>query len=244
MTDAEEEKKRDFLSARGKLAASLAGKTLDDALSAAERLPAHQAVRALLSSLCHPEPLVKWRAVSALGMVAARVAGKEMEKGRTVMRRLMWSLNEESGGFGWGAPEAMAEIMAVHEGLAEEYAPILISYLRPGACRLDHPALQRGLLWGICRLARTRTDLLEQWGAPALLLPYLDSPDPETRGLAAHALGILGVAAAKKQIAALKDDPASILVYDRGELLATTVGKEAAAAIAALPGEISATAAK
>jgi hypothetical protein len=234
MTDTEEEKRGDFLSRRRKLIASLAGNTLDDALRAAARLPAHQAIRSLFSALCHAEPQVKWHAVSALGMVAARVAEREMEKGRTVMRRLMWNLNEESGGLGWGAPETMAEIMAVHEGLAEEYAPILVSYLRPGISRLDHPALQRGLLWGVGRLAGTRPRILEQLGAPALLPPYLDLPDPETRGLAARALGILRVTEAKKRLAALKDDPAPFPVYDGGELRTTTVGREAAKAVASL----------
>jgi len=36
----------------------------------------------------------------------------------------MWSLNDESGGIGWGAPEAMGAIMARHTGLADEYANI------------------------------------------------------------------------------------------------------------------------
>jgi len=40
------------------------------------------------------------------------------------MRRLMWNLNDESGGIGWGNPEAMGEILACHEALANEYAPI------------------------------------------------------------------------------------------------------------------------
>ena len=55
-----------------------------------------------------------------MGAVVAHLAEKDMESARVVMRRLMCSLNDESGGIGWGAPEAMGEIIASHEGLASE----------------------------------------------------------------------------------------------------------------------------
>jgi len=47
-------------------------------------------------------------------MVISNLTEKEMESARVIMRRLMWSLNDESGDIGWGAPEAMAEIIACH----------------------------------------------------------------------------------------------------------------------------------
>jgi hypothetical protein len=46
-----------------------------------------------------------------MGEVMAHLADKDMESARVIMRRLMWSLNDESGGIGWGAPEAMGEIV-------------------------------------------------------------------------------------------------------------------------------------
>ncbi len=46
------------------------------------------------------------------------------------MHRLMWSLNDESGSIGWGVPEAVAEIMANHDGAAEKYAYILVCLRR------------------------------------------------------------------------------------------------------------------
>eukprot|EP00362_Geleiidae_sp_MMETSP1317_P000447 CAMPEP_0201284794 /NCGR_PEP_ID=MMETSP1317-20130820/84991_1 /ASSEMBLY_ACC=CAM_ASM_000770 /TAXON_ID=187299 /ORGANISM="Undescribed Undescribed, Strain Undescribed" /LENGTH=71 /DNA_ID=CAMNT_0047606373 /DNA_START=1077 /DNA_END=1289 /DNA_ORIENTATION=- len=53
-----------------------------------------------------------------------------MEEARIVMRRMLWSMNDESGGIGWGVPEAMAEVMTCNKGLAEEYIHMLISYMR------------------------------------------------------------------------------------------------------------------
>ena len=114
----------------------------------------------LISLFCSKDPLVKGKAISVLGVVAGQMADREPESGRVIMRRLMWSLNDESGGIGWGAPEAMGEIMAGCEFLAVEYHKILSSYVTSGANFLDIPALQRGALWGILRLASVRPRLL------------------------------------------------------------------------------------
>jgi hypothetical protein len=69
------------------------------------RLPGRQVINPLFSFLCHSDQKVKWRAVTAMGVVVSDLAKKDMESARIIMRRLMWSLNDESGGIGWGAPE-------------------------------------------------------------------------------------------------------------------------------------------
>ena len=52
---------------------------------------------------------VRSRAIASMGQVVATLANDNMESARIIMRRLMWSLNDESGGIGWGAPEAMGQ---------------------------------------------------------------------------------------------------------------------------------------
>ncbi|MBI9086155.1 MAG: HEAT repeat domain-containing protein [Desulfobacterales bacterium] len=140
-------------------------------------------VNPLISFFLNPDPLVRWRAITAMGVVVAALAEKDMESARVVMRRLTWSLNDESGGIGWGAPEAMGEIMAQSEPIADEYARILISYIDPRGNYLEHEGLQRGVLWGIGRLARNQPCHAKP-SAP-FLAPYLASSDPHLRGLAA-----------------------------------------------------------
>ncbi len=122
---------------------------------------ARQVVNPLFSFLCSNDELLKARAVTAMGIVVSWLADHEMESARIVMRRLMWSLNDESGGIGWGAPEAMGEIMARHDKLADEYHKILISYSRPGNNFIEHESLQESVLWGIARLAQARPDLVK-----------------------------------------------------------------------------------
>ena len=216
------------------LLACLAGEPLAAVLDGIRQWPPRRAVSPLIGCLFNEDDRIRWHAVSALGAVVASLAETDGEAARTVMRRLMWSLNDESGSIGWGAPEALAEIMACHRGLAEGYGRILVAYMRRDGCYLELSALQRGLMWGLGRLAGTVPGLLVEWGAPACLLPYLDSEDPAVRGLAARALGLLRVDAAKGRLAALKNDPAEILFYDRGELGNVSVGELAGAAVGLL----------
>jgi HEAT repeat protein len=200
-------------------------------LTAMGQWPPRSVVSPLVGCLCLGEPRIRWHAVSALGAIVAVIAEEDLEAARAIVRRLIWNLNDESGGVGWGAPEALAEILARHEGLAGEYGHLLVSYMRPGASFLELPALQRGLMWGMGRVAQVRPGLLSPTEAPALLLPYLDAPDPEVRGLAARALGLLGAEAARERLLALGSDGAALLLYDRGKLETVTVGELAAAAL-------------
>ncbi len=222
------------MTSRNRVIPLLSGEPIEAVLAAVRLLPPRRIFSSLIAALYHTDDRIKWHAVSALGVVTAQLAGEDREAARCVMRRLMWSLNDESGSVGWGAPEALAEIMANHEGLAAEYAYILTACMREDGFCLELPALQRGLLWGIGRLAGTSPDLLRSGGAPALLLPYLAGEDPEVRGLAARALGILEAVGARGKIASLKDDPAELRLYDRGEFHTTTVGRLAGEALARL----------
>jgi hypothetical protein len=159
-----------------------------------------------------------------MGHLTADLAGENMEEARQWMRRLMWSLNDESGSIGWGAPEAMAEIMARHERLAEEYAHMLVSYMRQDGNYLEHPQLQRGLLRGIGRLAAARPDLMKRHGAGLYLLPYLQSDDRIVQGLAAWCAGVLAVGEARPLLEALTDDETEIVLYREGSPVRSTAG--------------------
>ena len=103
----------------------------DAALEEMVRLPHGSVINALFSFIQDGDPRVKWPAVRCFGAVVSRLADQDLESARVVMRRLMWSLNDESGGIGWGCPESMAEAMVQNEGLADEYACILVSYIQP-----------------------------------------------------------------------------------------------------------------
>jgi hypothetical protein len=144
-------------------------------------------------------------------VVVAALAEIDMESARVVMRRCMWNLNDESGGIGWGSPEAMGDTMARHQQMAKEYAHILTSYIMPHGNFLEHEILQRGVLWGLARLADVEPERVLEAGP--FLVPFLDSRDPLHRGLALMISGAIRNRTALIQIKRLTDDKTQIMIY-------------------------------
>lgn len=226
-------KKRGVRGLREKVLKLLRAEDFDDSLDTLLILPGRQVINPLLSLLCHHDQYVKWRAVTAIGQVVAHIAKDNLESARVIMRRLMWMLNDESGGIGWGAPEAMAEIMACHEGLAWEYTNILISYMEEEAGFLEYEALQRGVVWGIGRLAQARLHVLRSKDADRYLQHYLNSSDATVRGLAAWALGLIGAKNVQEKIEGLVADHAEIELYCDRKLVTRRVSDLAREALTA-----------
>ena len=173
-------------------------------------IPIQKVLRQLFAALCSEEEEIKWHAVSIIGVKVAGLAETDMEGARDILRRMIWLLNEESGGIGWGMPEAMGEVLARNENLAREFAPILISYIRPDGNFLEFELLQRGVLWGIGRLAEVQPQRIQCLGAEGYLQPFLNSSNSSVRGLAAWVLGLIG---GEESIAHLKN-----LLQDRAEI--------------------------
>jgi hypothetical protein len=213
-----------------KIQALLGQQDVESALTTLCQLPARGVISPLFSFFYSMDELVKWRAVTAVGAVVSGLAQTDRESARIVMRRLIWNLNDESGGIGWGSPEAMGEIMARHAGLAEEYAHILVSYARKGGNYIEHESLQRGVLWGLGRLAQAYPNLLK--AAEALFPPYLDSADPTVRGLAAKLCGILRLNSARESLERLKNDKTPIRLFCNGVISTYQINRIAADALA------------
>jgi len=184
---------------------------LDQVLDELCRLPARQVINSLFSVLCSSDEQMKWRAVTAMGAVVANLADEDIESARVIVRRLMWQLNDESGGIGWGAPEAIGEILACHEGLAREYANILTSYIKEDGNFLEYEPLQRGAMWGVARLAQVRPNLVQD--TKSYLIQRLESSDATVKGLAALTLGLLGAGEARLQLEDLSGDDTEVHLY-------------------------------
>ncbi|MDL2209448.1 HEAT repeat domain-containing protein [Desulfovibrio sp. OttesenSCG-928-O18] len=136
--------------------------------------------------------LLKWRAVIALGRVVAGLAASNMEEARTVMRRCMWHMNEDSGNMGWGVAEAMGEILAASPALAAGYGKVVLSYLRNTGFAdnyIDHAVLRRGAYWAVGRFAPLYGEFRPE--ATELLEQGLADEDAQSRGIAAWGVGKL-----------------------------------------------------
>jgi hypothetical protein len=175
----------------------------------------------MISLLCRGDEMIRWRSITALGHVVSQMSSLDFEAARVVMRRLMWHLNDESGGIGWGAPEAMAEIMARDPQLADVYAGILVSYIDPEGNFLEHPGLQRGVLWGIGRLGHIGA----HWvlSAAALIPPFFSASDPFLRGLAVWAGAALNLEALWQKIRFLANDTAKFDFFLENQMITLSV---------------------
>ena len=202
-------------------------------LPAFDQMAERQAVNPLFSFFYDPNITIRWHAITAFGRIVSNLADKDMEAARVIMRRLLWNLNDESGGIGWGSPEAMGETMALHAGLADQYSHLLIAYVNPQGNFLEHEVLQRGLLWGLGRLAHVRPERLHD--VIPYLQPFLESPDPFHRGHAAWAIGALQDLSAKPLLEKRMHDDAVFLLYRDLRLQKVTISKLAKNALTAIP---------
>ncbi len=204
-----------------------------------DALPARRLIGPLFSLLLDPSEAVRWHAVEAFGRTVARMAENDgLEPARVVLRQCLWRLNEESGGVGWGVPEALGETLARHRRLATEFHRVLASYVREEergeGNSLDHVPLRRGVYWALGRLAQVHPDLLA--AETPTLLAGLTEADGACRGLAAWTLGLLKAQDAAPGLRALQSDGAEVTFFRGGEVVQTTAGALAREALECLAG--------
>lgn len=187
-----------------------------NALRAWAAADAH-AIRTLFAALFELDPRLRWRAIEALGHVAAELATSDPNRIRDWIRRILWNMMEESGGLMWHGPEAIGEVLARVPVLASEYVGPL------GSFRMEEP-FEAGTYTALARLAEVAPASVRR--IAEALVPGLTDPDPRIRAHAALALGRVGHAPAVSAVRALVSDPDPVTVYDAatGELRETTVG--------------------
>jgi len=177
-------------------------------------------LRTLTSLLFEVEPIIFWRAIEAMGRVAAVVARNDIERVRLQIRNLLWLMNDESGGLCRRAPEAIAEMLVNVPDLILEYAQILSGYL------WEEP-FERGIRFAIYRLATTRPETQPVF-ANCLgdLIKSLESPSESIRGYSLLALKSLRHQLGESGFGLPEVAPATIPVYnfDTGELRQITIG--------------------
>ncbi len=131
-------------------------------LKSIHEFPRQKTVNSLISLLCSTDNSIKKNAIIALGEIVSNLAESDIDSARMIMRRLTWSLNEESGWIGWGSAQAMGEIMARSSKLADEFHKFLISYISEGDNYLQFDELRKEVFQGLKRLSQARPDLVNE----------------------------------------------------------------------------------
>ena len=180
----------------------------------------------LVSLAYNKEELLCWRAIEAMGAAAKASNPDKPELLRNVVRRLIWSAREESGGMGWSAPEFLGEIVRARPRAFTDIPPIIVSLHSED----EENVFRKGVLLALGRMANAGID--DTPGSEAVLQESLQNDDPAVRGLAAWAIGQTGQTGSADRLHELAGDDARFRIYEEGELREITVAEAANSALA------------
>jgi HEAT repeat protein len=176
----------------------------------------------LQSLLFDEDELVRWRAVEAVGRVAAVRAREDVARVREMLQRTLWLMNDESGGLLWLGPQVFGAVLANVPALCGEFLEVLASFL-------EEDPFRRGTRWALWRVALTRPAAVAAAAADALAASLHDA-DPDVRG---HAALALAAASGPAATGVLGGDRAALTVFDprTGTLRRATVREAASGAL-------------
>lgn len=104
------------------------------------------ALRTMHSLLWDSELLIVWRDIEAIGLLSREVLQTDADTIREFIRKLFWSMNDESGNLCWFAAEAIGEILYNCPPMQKEYLDNLLAFL-------DEEPFESGVRFSIMRLA-------------------------------------------------------------------------------------------
>ncbi|MGE4520110.1 MAG: DVU0298 family protein [Desulfobacteraceae bacterium] len=202
-------------------------KTPDQALSDFKGYKFKQLTGPLKGLLFDSDPLIRFRASELMGLIAGKAAEENIEQVRDLMRQLMWNLNEESGGIGWGSVEAMAETASNNKKIFDEFHKIIISYSDPASSSfLDHEDLHPGAAWAVGRLLKEAPE--KGVYAQYVIKVLLKHNDPQVRGCGLWAVSHLkDLSGIESFVSMLRDDNKRYFFYEDGVLKTALISETA-----------------
>jgi hypothetical protein len=192
----------------------------------------HGRIISMLITFTYEEnPLVRWRAVDALGRCAERLCSIRPEMLKNLLRRLFWLMSDESGAVAWHAPEAIGEIVRTDPTAFADFIPMVVALLdlEPE----DRPPFLPGILYALGRIGKAQPDAVKE--GLAKICEALTVTDAQARAMAVWCLGQLREQTALLQHPKLEQDRCPVVIYRKEQLLPTTVGNLWAEATAASP---------
>jgi hypothetical protein len=174
--------------------------------------------RTLVSLSYDTQDIVSWRAIEAIGLIAAERAKTDAAAVRVLVQRILWMMREESGNNPRSAPDMLGEIVRNSPDEFCDIAPIIVSFH-------DEEILRRGVLRAVARIGEIRPILVEC--AAPLLGQYLSHPDAVTRYYAILGAGRLLLKDLLSSVEALQADDAEVIVYLNRDFAAVKVAHTA-----------------
>jgi hypothetical protein len=170
------------------------------------------------------ETLVGWRAIKAVGRIAHALVKTDCEYLRNTIRKLRWSLSDESGGIGWSAPELIGEIVCADPRCFADIVPLIAEVYT-----IEEDVFRPGVLYAFNRIAESAPDLIAPFSD--IVNDALDDKDAMVRFYALETTEKLksmpGFSMASDVIKRLKHDRSEVWVYQADNFINTTVGETA-----------------
>ncbi len=164
-------------------------------------------LRTLLGLLYDADDYVHWLTIDAVGRAGGAMAAADPGKARELIRRLLWTLNEENGGSPWGATGAVGAIVAARPDLFAGYLSMICPFH-------DDVSIYPEFIWSLAAVGSTRPDLTAEYGP--FLLAALGHGEAVVRGYAAWCLGVVRPDGAAAALAASLGDAGAAAVYEGG----------------------------
>jgi len=184
------------------------------------------ALSVLVRASYDKETLAGRRAIRAMGLIAREPVRTDPAFLRDAVRKLLWSLNDESGSIGWSAPELLGEIVSADPEQFPDIIPLITA-----AYDAEEETFRPGVLYALARIADV---------SPGRILDHLEivtrglgDRNPEVRVNALEVVervwsGLDGSArsAVAGMISRMANDPGEAWVYRGDAFQGITVGEK------------------
>lgn len=173
------------------------------------------------------DTLVGRRAIAAIGPVASLFVRNNYEFLRETVRKLLWSLSDESGGIGWSAPEILGEIVRADPRRFNDVIPLLAELFS-----IEEKVFRPGVLYAFGRIAEIDAEAVLPF--QEVVIKGLFDEDPLTRINALKLAGMLhdrltpeNRQAAGQAAKQLIQDRREAWIYKEGRFVGLDVGEAA-----------------
>ena len=172
------------------------------------------------------DTLIGRRAIIAIGRVASVfVRSNNYVFLRETVRKLLWSISDESGGIGWSAPEMLGEIVSADPKKMSDVVPLIAEVYS-----IEEKVFRSGVLYAFRKIAEVSPETVSPF--QMIIVDGLSEQDPLSRVYSLELVRMLkdklipeNLAAAKDQVGRLRQDRAEAWVYRNGGFVSMEVGE-------------------
>jgi hypothetical protein len=172
-------------------------------------------IRFMQRLLYDPDEEKRWLCAHVIGQVCARLATRKPGAVSDLLHRMYESCSD-SASTHWGLLETIGAIIAARPDIFGGFARHLLMYRNVPSSRVQ-------VLWAMGTIAEKSPEVVRATPIYSVF-PYVNSPEPITRGHAIRLSGRIKAQELKGEIAKQVEDTAQVTIYENGLPVRTTVG--------------------